>query len=123
MITRQYRQNESGDDVLVHTAEVEYYSFLQAGGHVVKVNDSTTIQVITWRHEREKSMASSTSVMRSSWLPQCKFSIAANVNKSLPYSACQRTHFATLPRNAPAAAAEEYTKLFCVSLVVNVFVP
>ncbi|CAM9963515.1 unnamed protein product, partial [Ascophyllum nodosum] len=44
MITRQYRQNESGDEVLVHTAEVEYYSFLQAGGHVVKVNDSTIIQ-------------------------------------------------------------------------------
>ncbi|CAM9974997.1 unnamed protein product [Ascophyllum nodosum] len=44
IITRQYRQNKSGDEVLVHTAEVEYYSFLQAGGYVVKTNDSVTIQ-------------------------------------------------------------------------------
>ncbi|CAM9469275.1 unnamed protein product, partial [Hapterophycus canaliculatus] len=32
MRTRQYRNDSSGNEVLVHAAEVEYYSFLQAGG-------------------------------------------------------------------------------------------
>ena len=45
IVTRQYREDGSGNEVLVHTAEVEYYSFLQAGGYVVKTNDSVTIQV------------------------------------------------------------------------------
>ncbi|CBJ30302.1 conserved unknown protein [Ectocarpus siliculosus] len=42
--TRQYRNDGDGNEVLIHTAEVEYYSFLQAGVHVVTVNDSTTIK-------------------------------------------------------------------------------
>eukprot|EP00752_Nemacystus_decipiens_P002626 g2458.t1 len=42
--TRQYRNDSSGNEVLVHSAEVEYYSFLQAGGHVLNTNDSVTIQ-------------------------------------------------------------------------------
>ena len=44
-ITRQYRNDSSGNEVLVHSAEVEYYSFLQAGGFVVPTNESVTIQV------------------------------------------------------------------------------
>ncbi|CAN0202728.1 unnamed protein product, partial [Scytosiphon promiscuus] len=44
MRTRQYRNDSSGNEVLVHTAEVEYYSYLQAGGFVLTVNDSVTIQ-------------------------------------------------------------------------------
>lgn len=44
-ITRQYRNDSSGNEVLVHSAEVEYYSFLQAGGFLVTTNDSVTIQV------------------------------------------------------------------------------
>ena len=43
--TRQYRNDSSGNEVLVHSAEVEYYSFLQAGGFLVPTNDSVTIQV------------------------------------------------------------------------------
>ncbi|CAM9688005.1 unnamed protein product [Ectocarpus sp. 12 AP-2014] len=42
--TRQYRNDGDGNEVLIHTAEVEYFSFLQAGVHVVTVNDSTTIK-------------------------------------------------------------------------------
>ena len=45
MVTRQYRNDSSGNEVLVRTAEVEYYSFLQAGGHVVDTDSSATIQV------------------------------------------------------------------------------
>ncbi|CBJ30300.1 conserved unknown protein [Ectocarpus siliculosus] len=44
MLTRQYRTDSDGNEVLLHTADVEYYSFLQAGAHVVSVNDSTTIK-------------------------------------------------------------------------------
>ncbi|CAN0444040.1 unnamed protein product, partial [Hapterophycus canaliculatus] len=32
MRTRQYRNDSSGKEVLLHTADVEYYSYLQAGG-------------------------------------------------------------------------------------------
>ncbi|CAM9660109.1 unnamed protein product, partial [Ectocarpus sp. 13 AM-2016] len=42
--TQQYRNDGDGNEVLIHTAEVEYFSFLQAGVHVVTVNDSTTIK-------------------------------------------------------------------------------
>lgn len=45
MVTRQYREDDSGNEVLVYTAEVEYYSFLQAAGYAFTVNDSMTIQV------------------------------------------------------------------------------
>lgn len=41
MSTRQYRSDSDGNEVLVHAAEVEYYSFEQAGVHMVTVNDST----------------------------------------------------------------------------------
>ncbi|CAM9101397.1 unnamed protein product [Ectocarpus fasciculatus] len=41
MLTRQYRSDSDGNEVLVHAAEVEYYSFEQAGVHMVTVNDST----------------------------------------------------------------------------------
>ncbi|CAN0057481.1 unnamed protein product [Scytosiphon promiscuus] len=44
MRTRQYRNDSNGNEVLVHTAEVEYYSFLQAGGFSVAVNESGAIQ-------------------------------------------------------------------------------
>ena len=43
--TRQYRNSSDGQEVLVHSVEVEYYSFLQAGLHVVSVDSSATIQV------------------------------------------------------------------------------
>ena len=43
--TRQYRNDSNGEELLVHSAEVEYYSFLQAGFHLVTNNDSVTIQV------------------------------------------------------------------------------
>ena len=43
--TRQYRNNSDGEEVMVYDAEVEYYSFLQAGTHLVTANDSVTIQV------------------------------------------------------------------------------
>ncbi|CAN0228748.1 unnamed protein product, partial [Hapterophycus canaliculatus] len=44
MRTRQYRTDSSGNEVLLHTAEIEYYSFLQAGGFSYTVNDSVTIR-------------------------------------------------------------------------------
>ncbi|CAM9245832.1 unnamed protein product, partial [Hapterophycus canaliculatus] len=44
MRTRQYRNDSSGNEVLVHAAEVEYYSFLQAGVFAVPANESGTIQ-------------------------------------------------------------------------------
>ena len=43
--TRQYRNNSDGVEVMIHSAEVEYYSFLQAGFHAVTTNTSVTIQV------------------------------------------------------------------------------
>lgn len=43
--TSQFRKDSSGNEFLVDTAEIEYYSFLQAGGHVTTANDSITIQV------------------------------------------------------------------------------
>ena len=43
--TRQYRNDSSGNEVLVDSAEVEYYSFLQAGGHVTYTDGTVTIQV------------------------------------------------------------------------------
>eukprot|EP00752_Nemacystus_decipiens_P015391 g13724.t1 len=44
LVTRQYRNDSSGHEVMVHSAEVEYYSFLQAAGFPVHTNDSMTIQ-------------------------------------------------------------------------------
>ncbi|CAM9614565.1 unnamed protein product [Ectocarpus sp. 13 AM-2016] len=44
MVTRQYRDDGEGNEVLIQTAEVEYYSFLQAGGHLVTNNETTTIK-------------------------------------------------------------------------------
>ncbi|CAM9945358.1 unnamed protein product [Scytosiphon promiscuus] len=44
MRTRQYRKDSSGTEVLVHTADVEYYSFEQAGGFRYPVNETVTIQ-------------------------------------------------------------------------------
>ena len=43
--TRQYRSNSDGQEVMVHSAEVEYYSFIQAGAHQVTTNNTDTIQV------------------------------------------------------------------------------
>ena len=43
--TRQFRSNSDGEEVMVHDAEVEYYSFLQAGFHIITNNNSVTIQV------------------------------------------------------------------------------
>ena len=40
MITHQYR-----DDVLIHTARVEYYSFDQGGGYNPSANGTETIKV------------------------------------------------------------------------------
>eukprot|EP00752_Nemacystus_decipiens_P002628 g2460.t1 len=44
LITRQYRNDSSGNEALIHSAEVEYYSFLQAAAFMVSTNDSITIQ-------------------------------------------------------------------------------
>ncbi|CBJ33480.1 conserved unknown protein [Ectocarpus siliculosus] len=44
MVTRQYRNDSDGNEVLIHTAEVEYYSVLQAGGHLVTNNETITIR-------------------------------------------------------------------------------
>lgn len=46
--TRQYRTNSDGEEAMVHSAEVEYYSFLQAGFHLVTNDGSVTIQVGRW---------------------------------------------------------------------------
>lgn len=43
--TRQYRNDSSGNEVLVHTAEVEYFSFEQAGGHTTYTDGTVMIQV------------------------------------------------------------------------------
>ena len=43
--TRQYRNDTDGNEVLIHTAEVEYYSFEQAGGHSLYPDGTVTIQV------------------------------------------------------------------------------
>lgn len=45
MITRQYRNDSSGNEVLVHDADIEYYSSEQAGGHTVYTDGTATIQV------------------------------------------------------------------------------
>lgn len=45
METRQYRNDSDGNEQLIDTTEVEYYSFLQAGGHVTAHDGSDTIQV------------------------------------------------------------------------------
>lgn len=45
MVTRQYRDDGDGNDVLIYTTEVEYYSFLRAAGYVTTVSNNTTIQV------------------------------------------------------------------------------
>ena len=39
------RENSEGDTVLVHSAEIEYHSFLQAGFHVVNPDSRVPIQV------------------------------------------------------------------------------
>lgn len=43
--TRQYRNDSSGNEEMVHSAEVEFYSFEQAGGHPVYTDGTITIQV------------------------------------------------------------------------------
>ena len=43
--TRQYRNDSSGNEVLVRSAEVEYFSFEQAGGHTVFTDGTASIQV------------------------------------------------------------------------------
>ncbi len=45
LITRQYRNDSSGNEVLIYSADVEYYSFVQAGAHVVYTDGTATIQV------------------------------------------------------------------------------
>ncbi|CAM9984682.1 unnamed protein product, partial [Pylaiella littoralis] len=42
--TRQYRTDCSGNEELIYTADVEYYSFLQAGGFKVSNTGGVTIQ-------------------------------------------------------------------------------
>ncbi|CBJ33319.1 conserved unknown protein [Ectocarpus siliculosus] len=44
MVTHQYRDDGEGNEELIHTTEVWYYSSLQAGAHVVTVNGSATIK-------------------------------------------------------------------------------
>ncbi|CAM9105653.1 unnamed protein product, partial [Hapterophycus canaliculatus] len=44
MRTLQYRNDSSGNEVLVHAAEVEYYSVLQAVGFVLPANESGKVQ-------------------------------------------------------------------------------
>ncbi|CAN0322479.1 unnamed protein product [Ectocarpus fasciculatus] len=44
MVTHQYRNDSEGNEELIQTAEVEYYSFLQAGAHVVTVDGGGTIK-------------------------------------------------------------------------------
>eukprot|EP00903_Cladosiphon_okamuranus_P022592 g20787.t1 len=44
VITRQYRADSRGNEELIHSAEVEYYSFLQAGGHYVYTDGTATIE-------------------------------------------------------------------------------
>lgn len=43
--TRQYRSDSSGNEALIHTADVEFYSFAQAGGRSVYTDGTVTIQV------------------------------------------------------------------------------
>lgn len=43
--TRQYRNDSEGIEQLIHTTHVEYYSFLQAGGHMKTFEEDLTIQV------------------------------------------------------------------------------
>ena len=43
--TRQYRNDSSGNEVLIHATGVEYYSFEQAAGHTVFADANSTIQV------------------------------------------------------------------------------
>lgn len=57
--TRQYRNDSSGNEALVHSADVEYYSFLQAGGYLVTTNDSVTIQVCENEAFKDRDAASS----------------------------------------------------------------
>ena len=45
LVTNQYRDDGSGKEMLVSTADVEYYSFEQAGAYWAMANDSVTIQV------------------------------------------------------------------------------
>ena len=45
LVTTQYRDDGDGNEVVVFTAEVEYYSFQQAGAFWAMANDSVTIQV------------------------------------------------------------------------------
>eukprot|EP00904_Undaria_pinnatifida_P011279 jgi/Undpi1/7281/HiC_scaffold_22.g09754.m1 len=44
LVTTQYRDDGDGNEVVVFTAEVEYYSFQQAGAFWAMANDSVTIQ-------------------------------------------------------------------------------
>lgn len=45
MQTRQYRNDSDGIEQLIHTTNVEYYSFLQAGGHMMTFSQDVTIEV------------------------------------------------------------------------------
>lgn len=45
LVTKQFRDDGSGNEVEVFTADVEYYSFEQAGAYWAMANDSVTIQV------------------------------------------------------------------------------
>lgn len=47
MQTRQYRNDSDGVKQLIHTANVEYFSFLQAGGHMTTYGGDVTIEVST----------------------------------------------------------------------------
>ncbi|CAM9945366.1 unnamed protein product [Scytosiphon promiscuus] len=44
MRTRHYREDDDGNEVLLDTASVEYYDYLQAGGYWYRVNDSITLR-------------------------------------------------------------------------------
>eukprot|EP00752_Nemacystus_decipiens_P015392 g13725.t1 len=41
LTTRQYRNDSNGNEAFIHSAEVEYYSFSQAGGYVVYPEGAT----------------------------------------------------------------------------------
>ena len=52
--TRQYRNDSNGNEVLVDSAKVEYYSFEQAGVHLITYNESVTIEVRVWTERGTK---------------------------------------------------------------------
>lgn len=74
MRTRQYRNDINGNEVLVNAAEVEYYSFLQAGGFPLAANGTGTIQV-------RGAMGGFSASVDGTWGPS-SFGVGASLRKS-----------------------------------------